>query len=59
MGVLAFIRRQYERVLTRSGGVRSSDSGAAAPVHLCDFGHAVSPENRLCSYGHRAAKTRS
>jgi hypothetical protein len=55
MGIVSFIQRKYEWSWALG---KSPESLAAAPAQLCEYGHSVHVENKLCSYGHRAARAK-
>ncbi len=55
MGILSFIQRKWDWVLTHDVFKQLRKNRPPASPRFCQFGHAVFSGNKLCSYGHRAA----
>jgi hypothetical protein len=54
MGILTFIQRKLEGVLSFATFGKYRSVRAPVPARLCKFGHAVFAGNNLCNYGHHA-----
>jgi hypothetical protein len=55
MGILSFIQRKWDWVLTHDVFEKLRRNRTPTPPRSCQFGHAVFSGNNLCSYGHHAA----
>ncbi len=55
MGIRNFIQRKYEGSWALG---KSPESSAPAPAQVCEYGHPVHAENKLCSYGHHPARVK-
>ena len=55
MEILRFVQQKYERLLGLGSLGKLGKDRLPAADRLCQFGHPVCSETKLCSYGHRAA----